>query len=145
MPKTNYLIKRPLAATIDVLFFALIVEIIGPFFEYKSTDGTNYIPTGIFILLFYAILIIQDVIFNKTLGKYLFKLEIQFENDNQIKGYKKYFKLTLRRLFDPLEMICPFIYILSIIFTKKNQKLGDLISGIVILKKNSHYYINQRA
>jgi len=134
MPKINYFIKRPLAATIDVLFFALITEIIGPFFEYKSTDGKNYISTGVFILLFYSILIIQDILFNKTLGKYLFKFEIQFENDNQIKGYKKYFKLILRRLFDPLEMICPFIYILSIIFTKKNQKLGDLISGIIIEK-----------
>ena len=135
--RLHYLIKRPLAATIDVLFFALITEIIGPFFEYKSTDGANYIPTGIFILLFYAILIIQDILFSKTLGKYLFKFEIQFENDNQIRGYKKYFKLILRRLFDPLEMICPFIYILSIIFTKKNQKLGDLISGIIILEKQT--------
>lgn len=135
MKKINYLIKRIIAAIIDVLFFALIVKALEPIFEYQDTDGKTYIHTGIYVLLFYMIFIIQDILFNKTIGKYLIKFEIKFDNDNQIKGYKKYFKLIIRRIFDLLELACPFIYIIFIISSKKNQKLGDFISGIIIIEK----------
>ncbi|WP_125722173.1 RDD family protein [Flavobacterium ustbae] len=135
MKKINYLTKRALSAMVDLLFFALIMKALEPLIQYRNLDGKTYTHTGVFFLVFYIVFIVQDILFNKTIGKYLFKFEIKFENHNVIKKRKKYFKLIIRRTFDIIELVCPFIYILFIVFTKKNQKLGDLISGIVILEK----------
>lgn len=58
-----------------------------------------------------------------------------FDNPMEINGYKKYFRIIIRRLFDLLELVCPFIYLIPIVLTKKNQKLGDLIAKIVVTQK----------
>lgn len=135
MNKLNYLLKRMIAATIDLLIFALIIKALEPFIAYKDSHGKGHIDTGVFLLLFYLVFILQDIFFNKTIGKYLFKLEMKFDDTNEIKGLKKSFRLIIRRSFDLLEMVCPFIYILFILFTKNNQKLGDLISHVIVAEK----------
>jgi uncharacterized RDD family membrane protein YckC len=71
---------------------------------------------------------------NKTIGKHIFKLEMVFDNV-QSNGYKKYIRIVIRRIFDLFELVCPFIYLLSIILTKKSQKLGDIIAKMIIKPK----------
>lgn len=134
MEKLNYLSKRISAALIDLLLFCLLFKILESWISYKSIDGKNYTHTGVMFLLYYIFYIIQDIFMNKTVGKYVLKLEMKFDDINQIKGYKKYFRIITRRIFDLFELVCPLIYLIFIISTKKNQKLGDLISNIIIEK-----------
>lgn len=133
MKKQNYLLKRVGAALIDLLLFALLIKVLEPFiFQEHSIDPRNTDNNGFFFLVYYLVYLSQDIFMNKTVGKHIFKLEITFDNEKEPNGYKKYFRIIVRRVFDLFELVCPFIYIFTIALTKKNQKLGDLISQIII-------------
>lgn len=136
MRKRNYLSKRIGAALIDLLLFALIFKAVEPFLFYEhSRDPRNTDNNGFFFLIYYLVYVSQDIFINKTIGKHIFKLEMSFENEQETNRYKKYFRIIIRRVFDLFEVVCPFIYFLPIILTKKNQKLGDIISKIIIKPK----------
>ncbi|PXY40089.1 hypothetical protein DMB65_14980 [Flavobacterium cheongpyeongense] len=136
MRKRNYLSKRIGAALIDLLLFALIFKAVEPFLFYDhSRDPRNTDNNGYFFLVFYLVYLSQDIFMNKTIGKHIFKLEMTFDNVQEPNGYKKYFRIIIRRIFDLFELVCPFIFLLSIILTKNNQKLGDIISKIIIKPK----------
>lgn len=132
MNRQTYIFKRIFAFTIDFLLLCLIFNLLFPYISYKTNDGSNYVHTVIGVLFYYLFFISQDIFFNKTVGKYIFKLKITFENTPETNGFKKYFRIIVRRIFDLFELVCPFIYIITIVLTKKNQKLGDLISKIII-------------
>jgi hypothetical protein len=135
MKKQNYLFKRVGAALIDILIFGLIIKGLEPFVSYKHSDGQRYTHSAIVFFLYYLVYILQDVFMNKTVGKYIFNLEMIFENPQETNRYKKYFRIIIRRIFDLFELLCPLVYLLSIILTKNNQKLGDIISKIIIKPK----------
>lgn len=133
--KPPYLFKRVFAFGIDFIILALTVKILFPYISYKNSSGESFIKTEIGFLIYYLFFIFQDVFMNKTIGKHIFKLQMTFDNPMEINGYKKYFRIIIRRLFDLLELVCPFIYLIPIVLTKKNQKLGDLIAKIVVTQK----------
>lgn len=136
MRKRNYLSKRIGAALIDLLLFALIFKAVEPFLFYEHIrDPRNTDNNGFLFLIYYLVYFSQDIFINKTIGKHIFKLEMSFENEQETNRYKKYFRIIIRRVFDLFEVVCPFIYFLPIILTKKNQKLGDIISKIIIKPK----------
>ncbi|OXB01100.1 hypothetical protein B0A75_05910 [Flavobacterium oncorhynchi] len=133
--KPTYLFKRVFAFGIDFIILALTVKILFPYISYKNSSGESFIKTEIGLLIYYLFFIFQDVFMNKTIGKHIFKLQMTFDNPMEINGYKKYFRIIIRRLFDLLELVCPFIYLIPIVLTKKNQKLGDLIAKIAVTQK----------
>lgn len=135
MKKRNYLFKRIGSALIDILIFALIAKVLEPFVSYKNSDGQRYIHSAIVFFLYYLVYILQDVFMKKTVGKYIFNLEMTFEKEQGTNRCKKYFRIIIRRIFDLFELVCPFIYLLPIILTKNNQKIGDIISKIIIKPK----------
>ncbi|MFH6966164.1 RDD family protein [Flavobacterium sp. FlaQc-28] len=133
--KPTYLFKRVFAFGIDFIILALTVKILFPYISYKNSSGESYIKTEIGLLIYYLFFILQDVFMSKTIGKYIFKLQMTFDHPMEIKGYKRYFRIIIRRIFDLLELVCPFLYLITIVLTKKNQKLGDLIAKIVVTQK----------
>ncbi|MEZ0180609.1 RDD family protein [Flavobacterium oncorhynchi] len=133
--KSTYLFKRVFAFGIDFIILALTVKILFPYISYKNSSGESFIKTEVGFLIYYLFFIFQDVFMNKTIGKHIFKLQMTFDNPMEIKGYKKYFRIIIRRIFDLLELVCPFLYLIPIVLTKKNQKLGDLIAKIVVTQK----------
>lgn len=131
-----YIFKRFFAFAIDFLLLAVIIKALFPYISYQNSLGKSYISTEIGILAYYVFFLSQDIFMKKTIGKYILKLEITFDNTYKTEGYSKYFRIITRRAFDLFELVCPFIYIFTIALTKKNQKPGDLISKIII-KNNS--------
>ena len=140
MSKLKLLSIRLTAALIDILIFAIILKVLEPFIYYKEVDGNRYTHSGILLfLLYYIVFLSQDIFLNKTVGKYIFKLEmtsdITSEKNSYKKYYKKYYKIIIRRAFDLLEIVCPFLFIIPFLLTKKNQKIGDLISKTIVRPK----------
>ena len=132
MNNPTYIFKRIFAFGLDFLLLAVIIKILFPYISYQNSLGESYIQTEIGFLFYYLFFLSQDIFLKKTFGKYIFKLEMTFDNPSETKDYSKYFRIITRRAFDLFELVCPFIYILTIILTKKNQKPGDLISKIII-------------
>lgn len=128
----NYFIKRATAAFIDFIIFVIIMKILEPYIGHKI-DGQYYTNTLPTIIAFFFYLLIQDVLFRKTLGKRIFKLELKLlENKNRmVSNY--YFRIITRRVFDMFEIVCPFLYIISIAITDKNQKIGDKLTQIIVI------------
>jgi uncharacterized RDD family membrane protein YckC len=82
--------------------------------------------------LYYIVFCSQEFFFNKTIGKLLLGLRLEFLNDISMFWGQKLFKLLIRRAFDFIEIVCPFLFIIFILVNKKNQKLGDYLAGIII-------------
>ncbi|MEG1025453.1 MAG: RDD family protein [Flavobacterium sp.] len=135
MSKLKLLSIRLTAALIDILIFAIILKVLEPFIYYKEVDGNRYTHSVIVFLLYYIVFLSQDIFMNKTVGKYIFKLEMTSDITSEKNSYKKYYKIIIRRAFDLLEIVCPFLFIIPFLLTKKNQKIGDLISKTIVRPK----------
>jgi uncharacterized RDD family membrane protein YckC len=85
--------------------------------------------------MYYSLFLFQDIFFRKTLGKYLFKLEIKSLDRFELKKTERIFRLIIRRTFDLLDLICPIFYLVFIAVNKKNQKFGDYISKMIVVSK----------
>jgi uncharacterized RDD family membrane protein YckC len=133
----NYLIKRIASAFIDFTIFAIIMKILESYLGTKTNDGYSY-TTLQMISFFFTYLLIQDLIFRKTLGKRIFKLEIKVLENNENEIQYKYLRIVARRIFDIFEIVCPFIYLISISVSDKNQKLGDKISKILVTENKNY-------
>jgi uncharacterized RDD family membrane protein YckC len=130
-----YYIKRGLSAIFDFLIFAILMKLMETFIG-NIDDKGYYYSIEVSILFYYIIYLFQDFCFGRTLGKYLFNFKIVFD-DNNISYSKKMMKLALRRVFDLFEIIFPFLYIGFIFLTKKQNKLGDIITKTrVVSTKN---------
>ena len=130
--KINYIFIRGTSAILDVIFFAIVLKLLDPYISVKGADGIYYTNTGIGILIYYIIQISQELIFGKTIGKRLFKLGIYPDDEKNFIGINRVLRIIIRRLFDLLDFLCPFFYIGFIFFSKKNQKLGDFVSKMVV-------------
>lgn len=133
----NYLIKRIASAFIDFIIFIIIMKILESYLGNKTNDGYSY-TTLQTISFFYTYLLIQDLIFRKTLGKRIFKLEIKVLENSEKEIEYKYLRIAARRFFDLFEIVCPLIYLISISVTDKNQKLGDKISKTLVVENKNY-------
>jgi uncharacterized RDD family membrane protein YckC len=129
-----YIAKRTSSALVDILVFAVIIKILEPIL-YTKENGEYFMNTFLFIALFYLFLLSQDLLFKKTLGKRFFNLEIKLLKDKNSQNKHKYIRIIFRRVFDLFEIICPFIYLISISVTEKKQKIGDKITNIIITER----------
>lgn len=131
--KIKYIVIRGLSAIVDIFFYATIMKLLSPYIGTKNADGNYYTNTAIGILFYYIIQLSQDIFFGKTLGKRLFKLGLYLEDEKPIFGTNRVLRIINRRLFDLLDIIlCPFFFIGFILFSKKNQKVGDYISKMIV-------------
>ncbi|GGG25266.1 hypothetical protein GCM10011344_27420 [Dokdonia pacifica] len=129
--KIKYYLKRISAALIDVIIIAIIMHLYALIIDDSLTTEDQTIPTKVFLPFFYLYYIVSEIIFKTTLGKSIFSLKIKSE--------KKiiFFRIILRNIFNFLEIVLPFIYIIPLIITgyttpKKPKKLGDIISGCYV-------------
>jgi uncharacterized RDD family membrane protein YckC len=127
----NYMVRRVGSALFDFILFAIIMKILLPHIGNKIDGGyaADTFPT---IMAFFFYLLVQDLFFKKTLGKFILKLELKLLEDENKTISNKYFRIIARRVFDVFEIICPFIYLIPITITDKNQKLGDKITRIIV-------------
>ena len=130
--KIKYILIRGTSAIIDILFYLIIMKLLSPYIGIKNADGYYYTNTGIGILQYYLIQLSQEIFFGKTVGKRLFKLGIYLEDEKPFFGTNRVLRILIRRLFDLVDFLCPFFYIGFILFSKKNQKLGDYISKMIV-------------
>ncbi|UKJ07756.1 RDD family protein [Solitalea lacus] len=129
------LVKRVLATLIDYSLWVLII------FQYIHLFGTETEKTiqvtgwTAFPLLIYWIVyfVIVEGITGGTLGHHIFNLKVLTLDRNKIGLYESF----MRRLFDPIDI---FIYgipaFIAVKYTKKNQRLGDLVAGTIIVDLN---------
>jgi uncharacterized RDD family membrane protein YckC len=131
--KIRYFIKRALSALIDLIIFAIVLKTFG--YIWNNGNGETNLPSIIVFPMYYLFFFIQDFFFKKTIGKFIFNLELVLDQPFQLSYFHKAVKFLFRRSFDFLEIICPFLYIIFILVNKKNKKLGDYLTGIVVVNK----------
>ncbi len=140
MMKLASLWKRILAFSIDaiiVLFVTWLLLLINPFIQ-------NLLLSTTYVFLFAVLLpfiyfIVLEAKFGQTLGKWLFGIKVVAINGRKVSIGGSLIR-NLLRIVD----IFHFFYItgmLFIIFTKKNQRIGDLAAKTVVmdLKKSGSF------
>ncbi|HQZ23775.1 MAG TPA: RDD family protein [Flavobacterium sp.] len=130
--KIKYILIRGTSAIIDIILFLIIMKLLSYYIGTKDADGYYYTNTGIGILQYYIIQLSQEIFFGKTIGKRFFKLGLYLEDEKAFFGTNRVLRIIIRRLFDLVDFLCPFFYIGFIFFSKKNQKLGDYISKMIV-------------
>ena len=133
----NFIIKRIASALIDLLVFAIIMKIISPYIGNKYENG-YYIHDYISIMGYFTFVILQDLLFKRTLGKFIFKLKMELLETKNNRLELQYLRIISRRIFDIFEIICFFIYIIPISISNKNQKLGDMLTKIVVVENETN-------
>ena len=128
--KLRLIFKRVLAALIDLLFFATVAKGVG--FLWNYGNGETSLSLYVVFPLYNIVFCSQEFFYNKTIGKLLLGLRLEFQNDINMFWGQKLFKLLIRRAFDFIEIVFPFLFIIFILANKKNQKLGDYLAGITI-------------
>ncbi|CAM3949794.1 MULTISPECIES: RDD family protein [Flavobacterium] len=100
--------------------------------------------TAIYIIVYLPIIfytIVQESIFEgQTIGKRIMKTKV-IKIDGYQAGFGDY---LVRWLFRLIEIIPPFgiIGLLAVIFSGKNQRLGDMVSGTAIISLKNKININ---
>ena len=116
MSKKILLLFRGVAFGIDTMICAGIMMVIVGIFHKIPILGTMPFMIGIaFILMFF-----RDV-FGKSIGKYLFGLNIV---DLRSKNKAKFYQRLLKNITVPFSII----EIPIVIFSKKHQRIGDLLA-----------------
>lgn len=122
--KINILYKRALAFTIDyvILFFPLLPILIN--FEDKNAQFYTFLLVNVLIT-------IEEMIFKKTIGKKIFKLEIKSSEDNNVELTKiQIFKRNITRV------LIPFDYLIALV-DKQERRIGDIFAKTVVIRKNN--------
>jgi len=131
MVDSSMLIKRGIAVIVDTtiisifLYLLLLINVS----ENLILQG-SYIILVSFIPLLYFILL--EGIFGQTLGKKLVKIRVTGE-----KGEKLTWKASITRNILRIIDILPTLYIIgaiTIYFTKKDQRLGDIIAKTTVIE-----------
>lgn len=131
--KFDYYLKRFAAAFIDVILIAVIMFIYTRIVSGDFSMEEKQVPTKVFVPVFYLYFIIQESVFNTTIGKRIFSLKVVSK-----KGINP-FKIIIRNILNLIEIIIPIIYPLSVLITgftgkKVPRKIGDLMSGCSVIQ-----------
>tara|TARA_R110002096_G_scaffold149779_1_gene311337 strand:+ start:294 stop:833 length:540 start_codon:yes stop_codon:yes gene_type:complete len=130
-----YILKRALAGLLDyILYFSLFYASCEIFGEKSPTGGFKgnhlmFFFVGIWLLL----MVVTEIIFESTLGNYLLGLKAVRKNGEKM----NFWQPLVRHCTDLIDM-WPFglVGILTIKFTKKNQRLGDIIAETIVVERN---------
>jgi len=134
MPKEN-LIKRIIAGLIDyLLWFGLFWSSLSLFGK-KTGVRTYELDYGwlFFIGLWVIVMIVTEVFFQSTIGNLLVKLKVVNEDGGKI----KFWQSLLRHCFDMIDMWpLGLVGILTIKYSKKHQRLGDMIGKTIVVERS---------
>ncbi|MGS2727992.1 RDD family protein, partial [Psychroserpens sp. BH13MA-6] len=130
-----YILKRGLAGLLDyILYFTLFYISCLLFGEKTPTGGFTgnhlfFFFFGIWILL----MVISEILFESTLGNFLFGLKAVRKNGEKM----NFWQPLVRHCTDLIDMWpLGLVGILTIKFTKKNQRLGDIIAETIVVERN---------
>jgi len=127
MPKKILIVFRGCAFAVDTMICAGIMMVIVGIFHKIPILGTMPFMIGIaFILMFF-----RDV-FGKSIGKYLFGLNIV---DLRSKNKAKFYQRLLKNITVPFSII----EIPIVVFSKKHQRIGDLLAKTEITIDENSY------
>ena len=116
-------------SVIIFVFSLLYVVILGE----KFTDGTHQI-TGfeliLLLLIIYSYFVILEATTGKTIGKYVARIRVVDEDGKNI-GWKKSVIRNFIRIID--FFILYLIAFFSILLSKQNQRLGDLVAKTYVI------------
>ena len=102
--------------------------------QVRNQQADFYLPTGpflLFLLVAYGYYVVMEATTQSTLGKMLFGLKV-VRLDGQTYGIGFVLLRNLLRLIDGLFFW--LVGIISIAASKKNQRLGDMAAGTVVVK-----------
>lgn len=127
MPKKILIVFRGCAFAVDTMICSGIMMVIVGIFHKIPILGTMPFMIGIaFILMFF-----RDV-FGKSIGKYLFGLNIV---DLRSKNKAKFYQRLLKNITVPFSII----EIPIVVFSKKHQRIGDLLAKTEITIDENSY------
>ncbi|MDT0556589.1 RDD family protein [Patiriisocius hiemis] len=128
--------ERILAFLIDLLLFSVylyVVELITSAMGQAISD--NWTIFGIQQLLLLPVMfysLYMHILFNgRTLGKWIMKIRVVKIDGNPV-HWSNYLTLWMLRLVD-IWIFLGSIGLLYLIFTEKNQRLGDMAAGTVVI------------
>jgi len=120
---------RYISTAIEYFFFLVSYNLFRS--SYSSSFNTNF---GLFFCALWIIYFpVMEGITGRTLLKKLFKLKVVKKDFSKI----TIFQAFVRRIFDFVDIL-PMFGILGIILassTKNNQRIGDLLSGTIVIKE----------
>ena len=129
--------ERMLAFLIDLLIFSVylyVLELVTSAMGQAISD--RWTVFGIQQLLFTPVMfysLYMHIIFNgRTVGKFIMKTRV-VKVDGSPVHWSNYLTLWLLRLIDIWMFLCS-IGLLSIIFSEKRQRVGDMAAGTVVIR-----------
>ncbi len=126
-----------------IIFIVFILEFIN--FDYIIADMDYWSITAIVTILLLPVLFYsfyQELIWNgQTLGKKIMKIRV-IKLDGYAAGVGDYLIRWLFRIVE-ISILSGIIALLAIIFSKKNQRLGDLAAGTAVISLKQDITINQ--
>jgi uncharacterized RDD family membrane protein YckC len=130
------LFRRSFAWGIDVFIISLFLKVYFWNFGTEIKDGSGYSLAGteaFFIFAFWCVYFIAfETLIQASPGKLVFKLRVICLDGSK----PDFIKIVKRRSTDIVELIF-FIIIAPILVlaTQREQRLGDIISGTVVIRK----------
>lgn len=128
--------ERILAFLIDITVLSVyyyVVELITAAMDMAISDNWTVFGLHQFLLIplfFYSFY--MHILFNgRTLGKYIMKTRVVMIDGSPV-HWSNYLTLWMLRLIDIWMFVCS-IGILTIIFSEKRQRLGDMAAGTIVI------------
>jgi len=136
-----YILKRGLAGLIDyILYFALFYVSCLLFGERTPTGGFKGDHLFFFFFgIWIGLMVVTEILSESTLGNYIVGLKAVKKDGGKMKLWQP----LVRHCTDLIDM-WPFglVGILTIKFTKKNQRLGDIIADSIVVERNKKTHYN---
>ncbi len=130
-----YILKRALAGLLDYILYFTLFYISCVLFGEKLPGG-GFTGNHLFIFFFgfwILLMVVSEMLFESTIGNFLFGLKAVKKNGEKM----NFWQPLIRHCADLIDM-WPFglVGILTIKFTKDNQRLGDMIAGTIVVERN---------
>ncbi|PKV53078.1 putative RDD family membrane protein YckC [Aquimarina sp. MAR_2010_214] len=132
-----YILKRSLAGLIDYIIYFSLFYVSCLLFGEKLPEG-GY--TGNHLLFFFfgiwiLTMVVTEIVFQSTIGNLIFGLKAVHKSGKKM----DFWQPLLRHCFDLIDMWpLGLVGILTIKFTKENQRLGDIIAETIVIERNKN-------
>lgn len=129
------------AFVIDYIVVGLITSILVLPTELTEYNGADALAVGGIIALLVLYFIVAEAEWGYTIGKKEYNLLVVNEDGSEI-GYKK---SIIRNLIKFVEVFyLPFIALLFIWYTDRQQRLGDLLANTLVINRQSYLDLKER-
>lgn len=129
---------------IAYIYFAdLLIDSLG--LKAKFIDMDNWSVGAIYILFYFPVIfytIVQESVWEgQTFGKRIIKIKV-IKIDGYQASFGDYLARWLFRLVEVISFPFTLIGLFSIIFSKQNQRLGDMVAGTAVISLRNKININ---